>query len=343
MKYREELIQTANAMVAEGKGILAADESNPTCGKRFDLINLDSTEHNRRRYRNMLLTTPKLEDYISGVILFNETLRQSTLDEVPFPKYLSEKGILPGIKVDTGAKELSLHDGEKITEGLDGLRERLIEYRELGAKFAKWRAVITIGDNIPTDACIEGNAHALARYASLCQEQGIVPIVEPEVLMDGNHSIEVCYEVTSKAQSALFRHLEIMDVMLEGIVLKPSMVISGKDCPSQADIDTVASETVRCLKNNVPENVPGIAFLSGGQSDELATAHLNAMNANHKSEMTWNLTFSYGRALQHPALMEWAGNDDNNSNAQRILHHRSYCNGLASKGEYRANIETQMA
>ena len=343
MKYREELIKTANAMVEAGKGILAADESNPTCGKRFDLINVESTEDNRRRYRNMLLTTEGLEDYISGVILFDETLRQSTLDEIPFPEYLIKKGILPGIKVDTGAKDLSLHKNEKITEGLDGLRERLIEYRELGAKFAKWRAVITIGENMPSAACIESNAHALARYASLCQEQGIVPIVEPEVLMDGGHTIETCFEVTNKAQSALFRHLEIMDVMLEGVVLKPSMVISGKDCVVQADVKTVASETVRCLLANVPSSVPGVAFLSGGQSDELATEHLNKMNANYKSEMPWNLTFSYGRALQHPALMAWEGSDEKNESAQQILHHRSYCNSLASKGEYQSNTETEMA
>ena len=343
MKYRDELIKTANSMVAVGKGILAADESNPTCSKRFDLIGLESTEHNRRRYRNMLLTTPKLENYVSGVILFDETLRQSTLDEIPFPEYLNQKGILPGIKVDSGAKELSLHDGEKITEGLDGLRDRLIEYRQLGAKFAKWRAVITIGENLPSKACIEANAHVLARYASLCQEQGIVPIVEPEVLMDGVHSLETCYDVTCRAQSALFKHLKIMNVMLEGTILKPNMVIAGKDCPNQADVNTVASETVRCLKSNVPENVAGIAFLSGGQSEQLATDHLNAMNANHKNELPWKLTFSYGRALQHPSIMAWAGNDENNSSSQEVLYGRSYCNGLASKGEYQTNIETELA
>ena len=334
MKYREELIETANLMVATGKGILAADESNPTCGKRFDQINLESSENSRRRYRNMLFTTPHLEDYISGVILFDETIRQSTFDEIPFPKYLASKGILPGIKVDTGAKELALHKNEKVTEGLDGLRNRLIEYRSLGAKFAKWRAVITIGDGIPTDACIEANAHGLARYASLCQEQGIVPIVEPEVLMDGDHSIETCFKVTEKAQKALFKQLEIQNVLLEGIILKPSMVISGTECVEQASIDLVASETVRCLKNNVPRCVPGIAFLSGGQSDELATSHLHLMNEKFKAELPWELTFSYGRALQHPAIMAWYGKDENESNAQQILHYRAKCNGLASKGEH---------
>jgi fructose-bisphosphate aldolase, class I len=343
MKYREELIETANLMVVAGKGILAADESSPTCGKRFDQINLKSSENSRRRYRNMLFTTPHLEDYISGVILFDETIRQSTFDGIPFPKYLISKGILPGIKVDSGAKELALHENEKVTEGLDGLRDRLIEYRKLGAKFAKWRAVITIGEGIPTDACIDANAHGLARYASLCQEQGIVPIVEPEVLMDGTHSIKTCFEVTERAQKALFKHLEIQNVLLEGIILKPSMVISGSDCANQADIDLVASETVRCLKNNVPKNVPGIAFLSGGQSDELATTHLNRMNEQFKSELPWKLTFSYGRALQHPVIMAWHGNDENEENAQKILHFRAKCNGLASKGEYSKHLNMEMA
>jgi len=343
MKYREELIETANLMVATGKGILAADESNPTCGKRFDQINLESSENSRRRYRNMLFTTPHLEDYISGVILFEETIRQSTFDEIPFPKYLASKGILPGIKVDTGAKELALHENEKVTEGLDGLQDRLIEYRSLGAKFAKWRAVITIGEGIPTEACIVANAHSLARYASLCQEQGIVPIVEPEVLMDGAHSIETCFEVTEKAQKELFKQLEIQNVLLEGIILKPSMVISGTKNADQASIELVASETVRCLKNNVPSCVPGIAFLSGGQSDELATAHLNMMNEKFKGELPWKLTFSYGRALQHPAIMAWHGKDENELDAQKILHFRAQCNGLASEGELYKNLNKEMA
>ena len=342
MKYREELIETAKAMVLAGKGILAADESNPTCAKRFDLINVESIEHNRRRYRNMLLTTEGLEKHISGVILFDETLRQSTLDGIRFPDYLIKKGILPGIKVDTGAKDLSLHEGEKITEGLDGLRDRLVEYRDLGAKFAKWRAVIKIGGSMPSDACIESNAHALARYALLCQEQGIVPIVEPEVLMDGDHTIEICYDVTSRAQSALFRHLKLMGVFFGGVVLKPSMVTSGNNCVVQANIETVASETVRCLLENVPSEVPGVAFLSGGQSDELATNHLNKMNEQFKSKIPWSLTFSYGRALQHPALMNWQGDDDNTLTAQKILLHRSYCNGLASNGEYQPDVEPEM-
>ena len=339
MKFKDELIKTANKMVSRGKGILAADESNPTCEKRFNLISQNCSEQNRRRYRDMLFTTPGLEKYISGVILFDETIRQKTVEGVPFADYLNNKGILSGIKVDTGAKDLALHKGEKITEGLDGLRERLIEYRTFGAKFAKWRAVIKIGLNMPSRACIQANSHALARYASLCQEQGIVPIVEPEVLMEGEHSIQKCYNATDMAQNELFNQLRIQRVILEGIVLKPSMIVSGKDCKEESVIDAVASETIRCLKNNVPKNVPGIAFLSGGQSDELATAHLNAMNMNFGNDIPWALTFSYGRALQHPALMAWAGNDNNMNEAQKILYHRSFCNGLAAKGEYDAKLD----
>ena len=340
MKYSEELKTTAMAMVASGKGILAADESTPTIGKRFNLINLESTEGTRQRYRELLFSTPEIESHISGVILYDETLRQSTSDGILFPDFLMEKGIMPGIKVDTGAKDLALCAGEKITEGLDGLVERLHEYRSLGAKFAKWRAVITIGDGIPSRSCIEGNAHALARYAALCQENGLVPIVEPEVLMDGDHSIDKCYRVTSRIQEEVFKSLKTAGVMLEGIVLKPSMVISGTECEEQADVDTVAEMTVKCLLSNVPPEVPGIAFLSGGQSDELATSHLNAMNANY-SDLPWKLTFSYGRALQQPALTAWSGKEGNIEHAQDILHFRAKCNGMASTGNYKQYEDAQ--
>lgn len=342
MQYSEELKSTAKAMVAKGKGILAADESTPTITKRFEQIKVESSERSRQEYRNMLFSASGIESCISGVILYDETIWQKTLDGKLFPEFLSQKGILPGIKVDTGAKDLALHPGEKITEGLDGLGGRLKEYRSLGAKFTKWRAVIKIGDGIPSQACIEGNAHALARYAALCQENGLVPIVEPEVLMDGDHSIDTCYRVTSRVQTEVFKCLISAGVMLEGIVLKPSMVISGTEYSDKADVDSVAAHTVKCLLANVPPEVPGIAFLSGGQSDEIATDHLNAMNVNH-SDLPWNLTFSYGRALQHPALTAWSGDDDNILKAQEILYHRAHCNGLATTGEYENTLETEPA
>ncbi len=333
-----ELEATAKAMVATGKGILAIDESTPTIGKRFDTINLESTEENRRAYRDLLITNPGGNEYISGMILFDETIRQSTSDGVPFAKALIDQGIMPGIKVDTGAKEFALHPDEKITEGLDGLRDRLAEYKSLGAKFAKWRAVITIGDNIPSQACIEANAHALSRYAGLCQEAGIVPMVEPEVLMDADNTIERCYEVTEATLSALFSALKSQDISIEHTILKINMVISGKQCPTQASVQEVADQTVKCLLKNVPAELPGIVFLSGGQSDELATAHLNAMNASN-SDLPWPLSFSYGRALQAACLKAWGGKAENLEAAQKALSHREKCNSLACKGKYNAEME----
>lgn len=332
------LVDIANAMVQKGKGILAADESTPTCKKRFDSINVQSTEENRNKYRNMLFTANGIENYISGVILFDETLRQSTMEGgVPFPEHLTKLGILPGIKVDKGAKQLANTDDEKITEGLDGLRDRLKEYYELGARFTKWRAVITIGENMPTAYCMSANAHALARYAALCQEQGLVPIVEPEILMDGSHSIEESYQLTTETLYNVFYELVSQGVELEGMVLKPNMVLSGYDCSEQASVEQVAEMTVDCFLNTVPAAVPGIAFLSGGQSDELATAHLNVMNQIKGTP--WNLTFSYGRALQAPALKAWSGKDENISSAQDAFMKRAKFNSLATKGEFTADME----
>jgi len=332
------LVDIANAMVQKGKGILAADESTPTCKKRFDSINVESTEENRNKYRNMLFTADGIENFISGVILFDETLRQSTMEgSVPFPDHLTKLGILPGIKVDKGAKQLANTENEKITDGLDGLRDRLKEYYELGARFAKWRAVITIGDNMPTAYCISTNAHSLARYAALCQEQGLVPIVEPEILMDGTHTIDESYQLTTETLYNVFYELVSQGVELEGIVLKPNMVLSGYDCSDQASVEQVAEMTVDCFLNTVPAVVPGIAFLSGGQSDELATAHLNAMNQIDGTP--WNLTFSYGRALQAPALKAWSGKDENISNAQESFMKRAKFNSLATKGEYSKDME----
>ena len=333
-----ELEKTARAMVAKGKGILAIDESMPTIKKRFDTINLESTEESRRAYRDLLITAPGGNDYISGMILFDETIRQSTSDGTPFSKALIDKGIMPGIKVDTGAKDMAGHPGEKITEGLDGLRDRLAEYKSLGARFAKWRAVITIADGIPSMACIKANAHALARYAALCQEAGIVPMVEPETLMDGDNTIERCYEVTELTLKTLFSELYDQDVAFEHTILKTNMVISGKKCSVQADVQTVADMTVRCLLNTVPASLPGIVFLSGGQSAELATAHLNAMNATYQ-DLPWPLSFSYGRALQEPCLSAWAGKPENLDAATQALLHREKCNSLACRGEYSADME----
>jgi len=335
--------KTALAMVAKGKGILAADESTGTIEKRFKSINIDSTEPNRRAYRDMLFTPKGVENHISGVILYDETIRQKSLDGVAFPQLLAGKGILPGIKVDTGAKDLALCPGEKVTEGLDGLAKRCAEYVKLGAKFAKWRAVITIGRDIPSTTCIAANAHALARYAAICQEAGLVPIVEPEVLMDGDHTIDRCEEVTEWALNAVYEALYINRITLEESVLKPSMVISGKDCPKQAGVEEVAERTVRILKRCVPAAVAGIAFLSGGQSDEVATAHLNAMNKMYAGELPWNLTFSYGRALQHPSLTTWKGAAANVAAAQAALMHRAHMNGLATRGQYKRELEKQAA
>ncbi|MEX2524717.1 MAG: class I fructose-bisphosphate aldolase [Gammaproteobacteria bacterium] len=335
---QKQMEETARAMVAKGKGILAIDESLPTIKKRFDSINIESNEENRRAYRELLITAPGGADYISGMILFDETIRQSTADGTPFPNILQDQGILPGIKVDAGAKELAGHPGEKVTEGLDGLRDRLSEYRELGARFAKWRAVITIGDGIPSNACIEANAHALARYSALCQEAGIVPIIEPEVLMDGDNTINTCYDVTLKTLKNVFDQLFAQSVTMEHTILKTNMVIAGKKCPQQASVDDVARMTVRCLVNAVPAALPGIVFLSGGQSAELATQHLNAMNATYDN-LPWPLSFSYGRALQEPALKTWAGNPDNVEAATKALLHREKCNGLATLGQYSEDME----
>lgn len=333
----QRLVDTARAMVAPGRGILAADESTGTIKKRFDSISVESTEENRRAYRDMLFSTAGSEEFISGVILFEETLYQKTADGTPFVKLMNDRGMLPGIKVDKGAKPLAGAPGETVTEGLDGLRERLAEYGKAGARFAKWRGVITIGDGIPSDYCIDVNAHALARYAALCQEAGIVPIVEPEVLMDADNSIEVCEEVTARTLQAVFNALDTQRVLLEGMVLKPNMVISGKKCPVQADVATVATATVRTLKRYVPSAVPGIAFLSGGQSDELATAHLDAMN--RIGDLPWALTFSYGRALQAAALAAWGGRAENVEAAQKAYLHRARMNGLAAAGRYSADLE----
>ena len=333
----QDLAAVARAMVAPGKGILAADESSPTIKKRFASINIESTEDNRRTYREMLFTAPGMADYISGVILFDETLRQSSRGGIPFARILVEQGILPGIKVDTGAKPLAGFPGETITEGLDGLRERLKEYGELGAKFAKWRAVIDIADGIPTSFAIHANAHALARYAALCQESGIVPIVEPEVLMDGGHTLERCEEVTSMALDATFAELRRHRVDLHGIILKPNMVISGKKCPTRAGVREVAQATVRCLRNHVPASVPGIAFLSGGQTSVEATAHLSAMN--ELGPHPWQLSFSYGRALQDDALKAWAGKDGQFKAGQAAFARRARLNGLARKGSYKPEME----
>ena len=333
MSNDSNLKAIAGQMVLKGKGILAADESTPTCTSRLQSIGVESTFESRNEYRDMLFSTEDLEKFISGVILFDETLKQSTTcsDKILFTELLNSKGIIPGIKVDTGAKPLANFNNEKITEGLDGLRERLDEYYALGARFAKWRAVITIGDDIPSDACILGNAHALARYAALCQQSNIVPIVEPEVLMDGDHTIETCYEVTKRSLNVVFEQLLLNHVMLEGIVLKPNMIVSGKRCATQADINTVADMTYECLLENVPSEVPGIAFLSGGQSSDDATAHLLKMNEKYLDEMPWNLTFSYGRALQHDALNAWSGT--NRDAGQNALLNRAKANSLATYGK----------
>ncbi|NUN67196.1 fructose-bisphosphate aldolase class I (plasmid) [Pseudanabaena biceps] len=330
----QKLIETAKILVADYKGLLAMDESNPTCNKRFAKLGIPQTEEARRAYRELIVTTPSLGNYISGAILYDETIRQQKQDGTSFIKILSDAGIITGIKLDIGAKDMAGHPEEKITEGLDGLRDRLKEYVQMGARFAKWRAVITIGDRIPSRGCIEANAQALARYAALCQEVGLVPIVEPEVLMDGEHTIERCYQVTEEALHTVFNHLYTQQVMLEGMILKPNMVLSGLTCSEQASLDEVANATVNCLLRNVPAAVSGIAFLSGGQSSELASARLNAINLRFKSP--WALTFSFGRAIHQPALEIWQGKEANVSKAQQALLHRAKCNWAARQGEYKA-------
>jgi fructose-bisphosphate aldolase, class I len=336
---KQDLEAVAQALVAKGKGILAADESTGTIKKRLATIGVESREETRRAYRDVLFTTEGLGEHISGVILFDETIRQSAQDGRLFVQVLSGKGVIPGIKVDTGAKDLAGFRGEKVTEGLDGLRGRLAEYRDLGAQFAKWRAVIAIGSGIPTRTCIEVNAHALARYAALCQEVGLVPIVEPEVLMDGDHDIERCYEVTQATLQSVFAQLMEQRVAYEGLLLKPNMVLSGQGAARQASVEEVAERTIHCFRRVVPAAVPGIVFLSGGQSPVQATEHLNAMN--RLGDQPWELSFSYGRALQEPVLQAWQGKAANVVEAQDRLRHRAHCNGAARSGEYSQSMEKE--
>jgi fructose-bisphosphate aldolase class I len=334
-----KLIETAKMLVAGDKGLLAMDESDPTCNKRFAKLGIPQTVEARRAYREMIVTTPGLGGCISGAILYDETIRQQTRAGTTFVKALTDAGIIPGIKVDAGAKAMAGHAGEKVTEGLDGLRDRLAEYARLGARFAKWRAVITLGEDIPTWGCLEANAHALARYASLCQEAGIVPVVEPEVLMDGTHTLERCREVTEETLSRVFDQLYTQGVMLEGMLLKPNMVLPGLSCPKQEPVDKVADATVKCLLRTVPAAVPGVAFLSGGQTGELASARLNAMNVRFSSRLPWAVAFSFARAIQQPALEIWSGEPGNVVAAQRALLHRAECNRAARQGEYSAAME----
>ncbi len=359
-----ELIDTALMLVAGDKGLLAMDESNPTCNKRFARLGIPQTEEARRAYRELIVTTPDLGECISGAILYDETIRQQKKDGTSFVKAITDAGIIPGIKVDTGAKNMAGHPGEKITEGLDGLRDRLAEYSQMGARFAKWRAVIAIGDDLPSRGCLEANAQALARYAALCQEAGLVPVVEPEVLMDGDHTLERCCEVTEEVLRTVFNQLYTQRVTLEGMILKPNMVLPGLTCPPQEevkevavgeqryqvrltdrqqdeveDVDEVADATVKCLLRAVPAAVPAIAFLSGGQSGELASARLNAMNVRFKSRLPWALAFSFARAIQQPALEIWQGKDAKVLAAQQALLHRAKCNRAARRGEYNAAME----
>jgi fructose-bisphosphate aldolase class I len=334
----QKLIDIAKALVADNKGLLAMDESNPTCNKRFAKLNIPQTVDARRAYRQLIVTTPGLGECISGAILYDETIRQEKKDGTPFLKVLIDAGIIPGIKVDTGAKDMAAHPGEKITEGLDGLRNRLAEYFQMGARFAKWRAVIAIGDGIPSRSGVEANAHALVRYAALCQEVGLVPIVEPEVLMDGNHTLEQCRVTTEEVLRSVFNQLNSQRVLLEGMILKPNMVLPGLTCPTQASVDEVANNTVKSLWRTVPAAVPGIAFLSGGQSGELASARLNTMNLRFNSRLPWALAFSFARAIQQPALEIWRGEETNVTAAQHALLHRAQCNRAARRGEYNAEM-----
>ena len=334
-----ELIDTAQALVANDKGLLAMDESNSTCNKRFAKQGIPQTEEARRAYRELIITTSRLGECISGAILYDETIRQKKKDGTPFIKAIIDAGIVPGIKVDTGAKDLAGHPGEKITEGLDGLRDRLKEYFQMGARFAKWRAVITVGDGIPSRGCIEANAHALARYAALCQEAGLVPVVEPEVLMEGDHTLDRCRELTEEVLRAVFAHLYIQRVRLEAMILKPNMVLPGLDCPEQEGVDETAAATIRSLLRVVPAAVPGVAFLSGGQSCELASARLNAMNARFKAHLPWAAAFSFARAIQQPAPRLPPGLSIAPAPAQQALYHRARCNRAARRGEYQAAME----
>ncbi|MFN2283380.1 MAG: class I fructose-bisphosphate aldolase [Anaerolineae bacterium] len=335
----QDLTNTARMLVAGDKGLLAMDESTPTCNKRFARLGIPQTEEARRAYRELIVTTPGLGECISGVILYDETIRQRKKDGTPFLKVIAHAGIIPGIKVDAGAKEMAGQPGEKITEGLDGLCDRLAEYAQMGARFAKWRAVIAVGDGIPSRGCIEANAQALARYAALCQEAGLVPVVEPEVLMDGEHTLERCGEVTEEVLRTVFSELHTQRVVLEGMILKPNMVLPGLTCPKQAAVNEVADATVRCLLRAVPAAVPGIAFLSGGQSPELASARLNAMNVRFQARLPWALAFSFARAIQQPALEIWVGEETHVLAAQQALLHRARCNQAARRGEYTAAME----
>jgi fructose-bisphosphate aldolase class I len=337
MSYAKELESIAKSLVAPGKGILAADESTGTIKKRFDKIKVENTEENRRDYREMLFTTKGCEEFVSGVILFDETLRQKASDGTPLAQILTSKGIVPGIKVDKGPTKLAGSADEQISDGLDGLRARLAEYRTLGARFAKWRAVISIADDKPSDHCLLTNAHALARYAGLCVEEGLVPIVEPEILMDGTHTIERSHEVTERTLRFVFDALYQQLVPLEQILLKPNMVLSGYACPKQASVREVAERTIRCFLRVVPAAVPGIVFLSGGQSDEAASAHLSEMN--RIGGFPWQMSFSYGRALQSPALKAWSGNKENFAAGQKAFYHRARCNGAARYGKYTDAME----
>jgi fructose-bisphosphate aldolase class I len=335
----QQLKDTAQALFADDKGLLAMDESTPTCNKRFASLGIPQTEEARRAYREMIVTTPRLCECIGGAILFDETIRQQKSDGTPFVKILIEAGIVPGIKVDKGAKELAGHSGEKVAEGLDGLRDRLAEYFQMGARFAKWRAVIAMGDGLPSWGCIEANAHALARYAALCQEAGLVPVVEPEVLMDGAHTLERCFDVTEEVLREVFRQLHSQGVVFEGMILKPNMVVPGLACIRQSTVEEVADATVKCFLRTVPAAVPAVAFLSGGQSAELASARLNAMNLRFRSLLPWALAFSFARAIQQPALELWKGQDANVAVAQQALYHRALCNQAARRGEYSAAME----
>jgi fructose-bisphosphate aldolase class I len=335
----QNLIDTATALVAHDKGLLAMDESNPTCDKRFAKQGIPQTVEARRAYRELIVTTPRLSDCISGAILYDETIRQRKKDGTPFVKVIADAGIIPGIKVDIGAKDMADHPGEKITEGLDGLRDRFKEYFQMGARFAKWRAVIAIGAGIPSRGCMEANAQALARYATLCQEAGLVPVVEPEVLMEGDHTLERCRELTEEVLRTVFSHLYLQRVALEGMILKPNMVLPGLSCPLQESVDEVADATVKCLLRAVPAAVPGVAFLSGGQSGELASARLNAMNVRFRMHLPWAVAFSFARAIQQPALEIWKGQEANVAAAQAALYHRARCNRAARRGEYDAAME----
>jgi fructose-bisphosphate aldolase class I len=334
-----DLKEIAQMLFADDKGLLAMDESTPTCDKRFAALGIPQTEEARRAYREMIVTTPGLGESIGGAILFDETMHQQTDDGIPFVQVLTDAGVIPGIKLDTGAKDMALHPGEKITEGLDGLRDRLMQYAQMGARFAKWRAVITIGDDIPSLGCVEANAQALARYAALCQEAGLVPIVEPEVLMDGGHTLERCAEVTEHVLRTVFDHLSNQRVVLEGMILKPNMVLPGLACPQQDTVDAVADATMTCLLRAVPAAVPAVAFLSGGQSGELASARLNAMNVRFRERRPWAVAFSFARAIQQPALEIWGGKAANVTAAQQALLHRAQCNQAARRGDYSASME----